>query len=357
MIDRLPPFGIPFDELTVDVLRQALPPGEYEPLTWEAKGTQATRQNVRRQIAGFANSRTGGILLLGVDQPQRGGPWAFNGVELPDEPIAWLDQVIRDGLNPVPRYVPRVLSSEGGRSVVAIQVWPLPDPPCLTADGQLFQRVSGRTIPVTTPSDLARLYAQGDAARRRAVEASEAALRRIKDDPPEQDPASFLFGIAVASTALPEDPTAIHRESFIRAADASLLPYSTSPKSLTRNSRRQRAQTLDFYLFDFNRIEGVFVGVDTAGTVAVGRTDPDFLDGTVSFRAADMQTLVELAREIMRLIRLSGTSHVVAWARGGDGLAWSSRWLDEGPLDPSLFASMEREISRGQGMAVLEPEA
>jgi hypothetical protein len=356
VIDRLPPLGVPFDELSIEVLREALPPGEYEPLTWEAKGTQATRQNVRRQVAGFANSRTGGILILGADQPVRNGPWVFDGVELPDEPIAWLDQVIRDGLRPVPRYVPRVLWSEGGRSVVAIEVWPLADPPCITSDGQVFQRVSGRTIPVATPTDLARLYGLGDTARLRASTASRAALRRILVDPPDQDPAHFLCGVAIASLAEPEEPTAIHRQSFIDDVDAMLIPFSTSPVQYTQPRHRQRAQTLDIYLLDFNRVEGVFLGIDFGGAVAVGRTDPDRTEPLVHIPADDIHRLADLALRVIARLGLVGACHITAWARGGDGLAWADRWLSQGTLDQASVEAMAREISRGQGRAVLEPE-
>lgn len=176
-------------------------------------------------------------------------------------------------------------------------------------------------------------------------------------DPPDQDPAHFLYGVAIASTAVPEEPTAIHRESFIRGVDALLLPFSTSPRQHTRNEHRQRAQTLDCYLHDFNRNEGVFVSVDAGGAVAIGRTDPRVTDRLVRFQATEMQRLAELAQQIVELLGIAGTCHITAWARGGDGQAWASRWLDAGALDPGAVASMEREISRGQGRAVLEPEA
>lgn len=59
-------FGVPFDELDAGRLRAYLDQAGDEPLLWEAKGTEVHRNEVLRQVCGFANSHEGGYLILGA---------------------------------------------------------------------------------------------------------------------------------------------------------------------------------------------------------------------------------------------------------------------------------------------------
>lgn len=67
-------FGAPLHELTLETLREFMASAEDEPLLWEAKATQISPGEVRKQVCGFANSHDGGYLILGADRPQPDQP-------------------------------------------------------------------------------------------------------------------------------------------------------------------------------------------------------------------------------------------------------------------------------------------
>ena len=71
----------------------------------------------------------------------------------------------------------------GPATVAVVRVEPVTGAPCITNDGQVYQRVTGQTVPVTDTAVLARLFERGYAARSRAVEASERAADRVMRDP------------------------------------------------------------------------------------------------------------------------------------------------------------------------------
>jgi hypothetical protein len=169
-------FGVPFDELDLERVRTFLAEAADEGLTWEAKGDHHSHRWVRPQqvyipACGFANSHLPGVILLGADRDRETGRWKLNGLERPggDEPTTWLTNVLRSALRPIPRFaISQVWELPDDRVAVAVLVEPTPEPPCITRDGQVFQRTSGATVPVADPLVLARLYEGGDAARERA---------------------------------------------------------------------------------------------------------------------------------------------------------------------------------------------
>jgi hypothetical protein len=66
---------------------------------WEAKGTKLEKQEVRRQICGFANSHEGGYLILGAERVSNERPepkWQLDGVQFPDEPRTWIAEIVGD---------------------------------------------------------------------------------------------------------------------------------------------------------------------------------------------------------------------------------------------------------------------
>lgn len=104
---------------------------------------------------------------------------------------AWVDQVIRDGaVKPVPWFEPRTFLERPGAAIIAIE--PVAQPPCVTSGGAVYERTSGRTVPVTDPSELARLFAGGRAAHMQSViqqlddliAEANAARRALFEDPP-----------------------------------------------------------------------------------------------------------------------------------------------------------------------------
>jgi hypothetical protein len=66
------PFGVPWDELTLDKLQAFLhkdpPPTEGQP--WEAKGYTITKEQIHDAVSAFGNTFDGGYPVLGIDQDE-----------------------------------------------------------------------------------------------------------------------------------------------------------------------------------------------------------------------------------------------------------------------------------------------
>jgi hypothetical protein len=59
-----------------------------------------------------------------------------------------------------------VLSWEiNGKRAALVRIESVAEPPCVTSGGQLYERVSGETIPVKDPADVRALYERGRAPR------------------------------------------------------------------------------------------------------------------------------------------------------------------------------------------------
>jgi hypothetical protein len=378
-MDRSPElFGVPFSELSIAHLEAALPAGEYEPLTWEAKGKRADRDEVRRQFSAFANA-SGGILFLGGEQEKRGGAWSWPGVPMSEEPIAWVDQVVRSGLDPVPAFVPRVVGHGPRGPVVAIAIEPVAEPPCITANGEVYERVSGRSIPVATSDALARLSARGDAARKRAVDASS----EILDDlviggyVPEQV-GDVLWAVGVGATSTEPDVGArIYRESYGRLMQAELGRYAQNGH-FAKVQARHTSFGLMAWIYEFNQVEGAFLLVAEAGSVAYGWTDPDRTrGGGVSLATKDnVETVLGTLDRLLSAAGAAGRAHVRLVARFAedrgpleigaivvpayqrsderDATAWIT--LGEEPAQP-MIERLLRDLRRRHGQAAIEPEA
>lgn len=100
-------FGVDFESLEVEHVSAFLDDAGEEGLLWEAKGggVEPNRGSVRKAVCAFANS-SGGFLIVGADREAATMRWSLNGVPFTreDEPSAWFDKVIRDGVAPVPDH-------------------------------------------------------------------------------------------------------------------------------------------------------------------------------------------------------------------------------------------------------------
>jgi hypothetical protein len=72
-------------------------------------------------------------------------------------------------------------------------------------DGIIWQRVSGRTVPVTDPLVLARLSVQGERARDQAIDKAKDALSEClrRENSFVYEPSTFIFAIALAAATYP----------------------------------------------------------------------------------------------------------------------------------------------------------
>lgn len=193
-------FAVPWDRLELAEVQAFLADAGDEGVTWEAKGTERPRpETLRKAVSGFANAR-GGYLIIGADRGENG--WQASGVDFRGvEPPVWLDQTIRDGLRPVPRFNARAWAVDG-RHVAVVRVEPVAVPPCMTTSGEVFERVSGRTVKVEEPRTLAQLYQRGETAE---LGAEKGALQATQDifvgEPQEESFLSFALGLASTGTA------------------------------------------------------------------------------------------------------------------------------------------------------------
>jgi hypothetical protein len=179
-------FGVAWgalDRLQVDAFLQD---AGNEGLTWEVKGDVKTarwprREQVEKAVGAFANSQLGGVLIIGAERRDRRTPgWDLVGVAPPaeTEPEMALDKVIRTGLDPIPPFRVQVWRLAEDRFAGVVWVEPTPEPPAITRDGIVYERVTGRSEQVTDAARLAKLFESGDAARSAAERAAtDVALR------------------------------------------------------------------------------------------------------------------------------------------------------------------------------------
>jgi predicted HTH transcriptional regulator len=160
-------FRVDWDDLELDDVAAFLADAGDEGLTWEAKGTERPHPgSVRKHASGFANS-IGGVLLIGVNRQDEA--WVSDGVDFEgEEPAPWLGRVIRNGLRPVPQYDVKAWPTGDGRQLAVVRIDAVPDPPCMTMSGEVFERVSGETVRVIDPAVLARLTDRGKVAEAEA---------------------------------------------------------------------------------------------------------------------------------------------------------------------------------------------
>ena len=186
--------GVPWEELEREHLEAFLDTAGDEGLTWEVKGDRkASRwprpEQVYEPACAFGNSVDGGLLIIGAERrrSERGNAvtgWDLRGLHPPNEEVPlWLGRQLAR-VRPAPRQLPPKVwdISEECRAAV-ILVEPVPDPPCVTPDGRVLQRVSGATTPVTDPLTLSRLQQRGEAAHRQAQDTAETVAAATPDLP------------------------------------------------------------------------------------------------------------------------------------------------------------------------------
>ena len=216
-------FGVPWNDLRLEHVERFLAEAGPEPLLWEAKGINADKGEIRRQVCGFANSHDGGYLIIGADESR--GRWSLDGVGFPDEPPSWISSVIGNGgVTPYPDGLDtKSWSVDGARHVAVVWIPPTPTPPCNT-HGTVYERVSGRTISVREPLRLATLFERGDAARQGAERKAHVEARSILDSGNRlrhYAPERPQFGLGLAATGYA--PTSVPGSS-VHASSRSSSP-------------------------------------------------------------------------------------------------------------------------------------
>jgi hypothetical protein len=357
-------FGVPWNDLRFEHVEQFLADAGTEPLLWEAKGVSANKGQVRKQVCGFANSHDGGYLIIGADESR--GVWGLNGVEFPDEPPLWISSVVGDqGVTPYPDGLDTKAWPRGdGRQVAVVWIPPTPTPPCNT-HGTVYERVSGRTIPVQEPLRLAELFARGDQARKDAetkadragwqvLEAGRALQRYAHQRP------RFGLGLAAAGY-LPDISSRLFSPAFEELVVSTIDGLDHGPRiaggpalrpSVTQGSRSFESEGQDRLLgwswlvrATWDGAIGIFwvPGVDQ-GDISTIVTSPV----RQAWTAAD-QMLNGLASRGPRYLGLK-----VAGAMFPGSTAIGHGPVSAGPDDLAL-GRIERELRRATGEMAYEP--
>jgi hypothetical protein len=360
-------FDTTWGELDVESVERFLAEAGDEGLTWEAKGKKAPhRDSIRKAVCGFANA-LGGYLIVGAERGSAG--WQLPGVSFPSEPQTWTSSVISaGGVSPIPRFDVKSFLREGGRHVVVLEIQPVSTPPCITASGVVYQRVSGQTLPVTDQRVLSELIEKGGAARfRTEASALRAAQRMIAEEAGGFASEHSVFAAALCAVDGPADKAAAlfsqeRGRRFADLVDAELQPEAVVLSHGVRGSVHQDC----LRVWTATKDEGQAV------------TAAGFWDGALAvvWSSAEPQiTVPEITREAQRFWRTlatavrrfggSGEAHLVLVInKHHAGLQGPGRELPRtdvrrwtGVREPTSdeLESVRRELERGFGHMSWEP--
>jgi hypothetical protein len=149
-----------------------------EGLNWEAKcdDPQAinalSKNDIRKAVCAFANGRVIGVVIVGAEYDKVAKEWRLPGLrKAPSIPLRrWLDQIITDGLTPIPEHELRTFRATSGRGPVALlRIKPLTIKPAVTRGGGIYVRTMTQSIALKDPGLIADLFREGEAAEERTT--------------------------------------------------------------------------------------------------------------------------------------------------------------------------------------------
>ena len=385
-------FGVPWPQVDLDVLTAFLAQADDEGLLREAKGPDPTKpdarfeaRHVRESACGFANA-VGGFTIIGASRG-KDGRWELPGVVVPhQEPETWLDDAIAT-LSPRPRFEPRAFQLDDDRVAAVVRVEPVAVPPCMTPGGEIYERTAGKTVKVTEPLVLSRLFDDGRNARARAEANADRAASDLRAFI-EQGKVNAYLALCAArydadiASRLFADKTDQEPETLYRLQD--IIIAHLKPDRYTTQSGASSIVRQDSLVFITG--SGVLVG-DTQGG------DHRWLvraawDGSVGVRCAGNESeigidillediVVPAWRAAAAMIpilggygpvyltlkiemRVDGEFAFHTGPRMGIvnfGGATLNRWLEAPTPTDELVASIRRELVRAAGSPAWEPRA
>ncbi len=380
-------FEVPWPDLSLDHVREFLEVAGDEGVTWEAKAGDPRRpedvirtHHVQRSVCGFANA-LGGFLILGAARPQGSQEWQLPGVVFPgDEPATWLDDVI-SSLRPRPRSEAHVWRVEDERSVALLRIEAIAEPPCMTAGGEIYERVSGKTVRVTDPSVLMRLLERGEGARVDAERLATTRLQLLITSDLMRNDEHLRACLALRATGYEGDIT----ERLFREDTAERLRQVVREHLKPDRYSESRWAALDVR-------QDMLIGETLGGSFANDESGGDRIwrvwaswDGVVAIRCAanDRMLGIEmLAEEILNpawstaaaivevlggfgsghlVVDLAGSTQIASgrteWGSGS--VAGSKRMKRQvAAVEPNaiIIESLQRELMRALGFPVWEPD-
>ena len=376
MIGQLPPcndgrvdtiFGVAWEDLELDDVRRYLDGAEGEPLLWECKGTKLDPHDVRKEVCGFANGNEPGYLILGGDEGASG--WELNGHTFSDEPATWVSQAVQDGVRPYPALDVRSWRAKKGspKKVAVVRVEPVATPPCFSR-GTVYERVSGATVPVKEPVQLAALYGRGQAARLRAEELAVDWAKLGRDDYEHELVADdrCRFALAVAATGYHSDISSrLFTPEFDEALKQVAREYLVRPEGrpedmLTPTVLSTRQWGRLAYVQDqpaHDLTVGWLITGHWSGAVAIQYVTTAVWVEADLLVESEMRDAMSAALLLVEALGGYGPRHVAVNVHGGDALRTSETRkpvdaaMDRGPTDDGpdeLIPSLARELRRAQ---------
>jgi hypothetical protein len=217
--------SVPWERVGLEHLREFLDAADEEGVTWEAKAEEPAGKDrdpariqpkkIAQGVCALAN-QIGGYFIVGALQED--GGWKLPGITRPSpEPGLWLDQII-GGLRPQPRFSHYHWIVDEDRLVAVIRVEPLAQTPCMTRDGQVFERVSSESIKVKDPTRLSELFRRGRQARELTEAGAHVASTELFEHPGVFDDRSVWVGLGMmAASYAPDIGSRLFRSQFNRA--------------------------------------------------------------------------------------------------------------------------------------------
>lgn len=361
-----PPFDDRWRNVTLEGVREFLDEAAFEGITWEAKGHDLRKEHVRKAVCGFANAR-GGTLIVGADAVGDPARWELNGVTFPDEPPLWLDSVIRVGVTPVPIFEVKAWPVAEGKHVAAVAVEPVALPPCMTSDGAIFERVSGKTVQVIDPGVLATLSARGAASRERASTLASESAASLFSHPPFGEAKNVVFSFALAPTGLPEDfANRLFRSSSVEAINEIATAFQDGMSFGGPGGFDSTRYYLDFSVPGMHHAWSI--RVLASGVVVLAylnqRNDRGTPEAIVVMPR--LATAWGVMAKVLKLLSAYEPACAVlcvearsdqppGWEQTPRAVAAIRRWTSLDPSEPTL-ASIKRELEREIGRYAWEPE-
>jgi hypothetical protein len=347
-------------QLTLEDVKQFLGAAEDEGLTWEAKAGDIKPATVQKAVAGFANSELGGVLVLGAAQDADG--WRIAPFSIPgDEPGTWLSSVILR-LKPVPRHRVEVRTDAAER-LVLVEVETVAEPPCLTPDGRVYERVTGQTVPVVDSARIAQLFARGRAAVEHAEGAALDRAQEWRTIPIEVGRGRPVLTVVACAVGRPEDMSAaLFRRSYGDRL-ASLLdrhlhppsPAGTSMRALRQSSISQRHLAVSL-IDPFDSATASWAAADWTGAVGAGVLDESPGGANQVDSNGTLTASLELVLTALRDLGEHGRAHVVLSLFTTKAVHVVRRWADvDAPIN-QLVDGIGRELRRADGDYAWEPE-
>jgi hypothetical protein len=356
-------FGVDWEQVQLDDIAGFLESAGSEPLTWEAKadGREALRADVvRNEICAFGNSELGGFLILGATQVE--GRWALPGLQHPkSEIITWVSDAA-GGVKPTPSIQTRDWPVERNRGQVAL-VWvpPVAEPPAITTDGLVFQRLPGQTSRVNDPRTLAGLFERGRAASTLAESLAKRTLANALALVPTESTSGLIAIFGFAATGHHRDISSVLFTSAMETRLKSVARKHLGRGFMARIPDVSQRQDGMWVTADGPADSGAaFVGWD--GSIAVAILARDDIGDSLRRLASESDDAVSrawgAASELLLECRATGRMFMVLKPStiGGelDLSIEVSRWCDVGGPTDADVASVRRELQRAAGLFVLE---